>query len=309
MFIFIVSEDHSKKATGKLHALQVIPQVKERMSMTPLHNIGLDGDGISIIILDGGISLDIPEFKDKSPTVTCFGQMPPTFHGTACAAIAGGAHMGIAPGSCLTVCQVSPDGKNFDESKVVEFLQRLVHDKENGTYIIDIVSMSFGFEKTSAEISKHIEKLTSLGVVCVAASGNAGRCQNVLAFPARDKNVISVGACKPTGQPCDSNPEVNIDVYAPGEDIEVPGVQTFSGSSAATPVIAGIVALMLQCANKLPQEKNNVKKLIRNVETLKLLFAHDMMERGKRLFAPHELLKKWWNDPSTIERTLLQYHM
>ena len=164
--------------------------------------------------------------------------------------------------------------------------------------------MSFGYEKDSQQIAQCIDNLTSLGVVCVAAAGNAGRCQNVLAFPASNKNVISVGACKPTGQPCDSNPEKPIDVCAPGEDIIIPSLtEPFSGSSAATPAVAGIIALILQCANKLSGNLN----MIRDVNILRKIFQHDMKERGKELLAPHDLLESLWNDPNQIVAVISKY--
>lgn len=296
-------ENHNKQ--GQLYALHVIPKVKDRLNISTLHQRGLTGSGVSILVLDGGILKEHSEFVNRSVQPICY-QTSPSYHGTACAAIAGGKDMGIAPDSELIVCQVSPDGKGIDRSKLLEILQRVVLIKQSGGSSIDIISMSFGFDETNQKISDEIKILNELGVVCVAASGNAGRHQKVLAFPARDKNVISVGACKPTGQPCDSNPEANIDVCAPGEDIELSS-HLFSGSSFATPVVAGIIALMLQCANTLPADKTNIKKSIRKVETLQSLFAHDMKEHGKDLFAPYELLDKWWKDPNEIEVTCKGY--
>ena len=309
-FITVSVEGFNEQKRGVGYALSIIPSPKERMNLVSLHERGLNGEGVWIAVLDGGIYLGDPEFATRNRLLNqaCYVESPsPTLHGTACAAIACGVNMGIAPAANLLICQVSPDGELFDKNAVVQALKHVTRLKQSGGLNVDIVSMSFGYEKDSLQIARCIDDLTSLGVVCVAAAGNAGRCQNVLAFPASNKNVLSVGACKPTGQPCDSNPETPIDVYAPGEDIPIPlstGSSTFSGSSAATPAVAGIIALILQCANKLP---DYLKNIIRDVNILRRIFQHDMKERGKELLAPHDLLQSLWNDPDQIEGIIRKY--
>ena len=306
-FITVSVEGFSEQKRGVGYALAIVQSPKERMNLVSLHKRGLNGKGVWIVILDGGIDLGDPEFAGNRLLKQAYYIESPssTFHGSACAAIACGVNMGIAPAANLLICQVSPDGVEFDTNAVVQALTQVTMYIQSKGLENVIISMSFGFEKASVKITQCIEALTSLGVVFVAAAGNAGRCQNVLAFPASNKNVLSVGACKPTGQPCDSNPEAPIDVYAPGEDIIIPSLtEPFSGSSAATPAVAGIIALILQCTNKL---SGNLKNMIRDVNILRMMFQHDMKERGKELLAPHDLLESLWNDPNQIEAVIRKY--
>lgn len=96
-----------------------------------------------------------------------------------------------------------------------------------------------------------IDKLYLLGVILVASAGNYGDNKRTL-FPASHSCVISVGALHKLGKPAATNPSHGVDVYAPGANIVTPlvgisdGVEMATGSSCATPAIAGLIALKIQ---------------------------------------------------------------
>ncbi len=116
-----------------------------------------------------------------------------------------------------------------------------------------------------------MQKLVHAGIVVVAAAGNDGSPSTITA-PACLPEVISVGATYDTsGQTihsetcsevshtdwltCYSNRAPFLDVVAPGTTISTPSEPRFGGTSAATPIVAGVIALMLSANHTLTPEE------------------------------------------------------
>ena len=211
-------------------------------------------------------------------------------HGTHVAGIiagdgykSGGDFMGVAPMSNLISLKVSDDYGMAYESDTVAALEWIYNNKD--LYNIRVVNLSI---QSTVEGSYHesaldaaVEILWFNGVVVVAAAGNKTAetgYDPIMAAPANDPFVITVGASDEKGDPKRNNDIIakftsNIetvdafikpDVFAPGKDIisvlassswwqnEHPerfiegGYFRISGTSMATPMIAGTVALLLQ---------------------------------------------------------------
>lgn len=289
----------------------------------------LDGNKIVIAILDTGINLKHNAFevayKDKrrikvanfvgneSSEVQNVQNLTPGAHGTMAAYIAGGdafkdSPCGIAPNSKLLICRIGEHSTGYSNTAVIKALEALKEVREGGEDELHIVSMSIG--RTRNEHDEHQKKITNLiedlqgmNVVCIAACGNYGKYQDVL-FPACLDSVISVGALDDYGDKRKSNPQSGVDVFAPGENVPAPsiyksdGVVYSSGSSCATPAIAGLTALVMQYANKhLPTSERNK---FRDVHYLKnTVFGREMKGQNtdSHIIRPYEYFK------NRLERT------
>jgi hypothetical protein len=127
---------------------------------------------------------------------------------------------------------------------------------------VDIISMSFGFEKPNAKIRDAINIVPGK-VIMFAAAGNHGGLKEGESFPASLASVISIRAADGQGVGAGFNPSSHEDrrtdhLSTLGECVmsmwrvhdQLSGLRIFqkrvSGSSTATPIAAAITALVLE---------------------------------------------------------------
>lgn len=190
--------------------------------------------------------------KDNDPTDETSAQNPG--HGTHCSGI-----IGAVGGNNVGVCGISPQvsimplrflgsdgsGDLYDAVKAIDYAIN------NGAHII---SASFGAtvpESGAQPLIDAIKRAEEKGVIFVAAAGNEGNSNDTTnTYPANTNasNMISVAASDVNDQkPSWSNYGRKVHIASPGVDIlsTIPtGYDKLSGTSMATPLIAGIVALM-----------------------------------------------------------------
>ena len=225
-------------------------------------------------------------------------------HGTACSSIVIGAPSskslarGVAPGANLIVCRVA-EGNDYYNEAILEALQDIQNAVEKGGQV-DVISMSFEYDGNHNQTFKSkIEKLTEMGVTCVAAAGNRGFYQPHASIPARFDSVISVGALDRNGKKSAFTAQGRVDVYAPGEDIQLPSGTSY-GTSFATPAVGGLILLSKQLATYVGSP---AKHYIHCAEILRKIFSEDMVVKSdsdQDIFAPSDFFMNMLNNPTKL---------
>ena len=243
--------------------------VKSQWNLKAVHDKEINGDGITVAVLDTSVNINHKVFDNLNTEGKSFLKEDQYWrtsldqrHGTMVAGIVAN----YAPKAKIIVCCVAENHKSFKHSATVDALKYLRDEKD-----CQVIVMSFGRpdDKRVDEREGLINELVGKGVVCVAAVGNDGLFGKDIAFPACLHNVIAVGSLDSTGFGLSklNNPGQEIDVYAPGEKVSVlsatnnHGYQEGKGSSCAAPAIGGIVALLMQHARESGVPVNNTELL------------------------------------------------
>lgn len=178
-------------------------------------------------------------------------------HGTHCSGIIGAkvnnnlGISGIAPNISIVPLKVAFDeqyeGALFLHSNIVSGIDYAVL---NG---IDVLSMSFGGSYWSDILSGALANAADNNVVLIAAAGNSST--DLLEYPAAYENVIAVASTDPDDSKSSFSNYGNwVDVCAPGNEIYSTflkaktmgtGYSYQSGTSMATPFVAGLAGLIL----------------------------------------------------------------
>jgi len=190
-------------------------------------------------------------------------------HGTHCASIAAGSgdasatYKGVAPGAALVGVKVLNSAGSGSTSTIINGINWVVTNK--ATYGIEVLSISIGSTGSSNgqdALSLACNNAVNAGLVVCVAGGNSGPAKYTISTPAAAANPITVGAMSDCGEKGyflayfssrgpTADGRTKPDVCAPGWNISAAKKGTtnqytvMSGTSMATPFIAGTAALML----------------------------------------------------------------
>ncbi|MEV1045542.1 S8 family serine peptidase [Streptomyces sp. NPDC049916] len=255
---------------GRSEALltESVPQVNAPQAWAA----GFDGKGTTVAVLDTGVDADHPDVEDRIVGSRSFvpGEEVDdrNGHGTHVAStIAGsgaasaGAAKGVAPAAGLLIGKVLSDEGSGADSGIIAAMEWA---KAEGA---DIVSMSLGSpvpDDGSAPMSRAVNSLSAGGgPLFVIAAGNAYGA-GTIGSPGAAEKALTVGAVdKRDGRadfssmgPLVRSHALKPDLSAPGVGISaaasqsVPGIdgmyQSLSGTSMATPHVAGAAAILMQ---------------------------------------------------------------
>jgi subtilisin family serine protease len=211
---------------------------------------GADGQGVHAYVIDTGMDVAHPEFSGRVGegfSATGDGIADDNGHGTHVAGTVGGTTFGIAKRVVLHPVRVLVRGSGSDSQVIagVDFATRHAH--ENGWPAV--ANMSLG-GSVSPALDRAVCNSIQAGVTYAIAAGNESQdaCNT---SPARIAEAIGVGASsRADARASFSNTGACVDVFAPGLDItsaRVGGGQAvLSGTSMASPHVAGVAALCLE---------------------------------------------------------------
>lgn len=235
--------------------------------------LGYDGKGVKVAVLDGGIDVHHPDFAGRIEAMANFGTAPgiedKDGHGTHVASTIAGAgetHQGVAPAATLLVGKVFDDEDNGNSSWTIAGMQWAA---EQGA---DVVNLSLGWccGDGTDPMSQAVNALTKKhGTLFVAAAGNDYKALAVNSPAAADEALAVGGVDKVTGTelgdfssrgPRLGDAAVKPNIVAPGVDIVaaraagsprpgIPGNDRYlmaSGTSMASPHVAGAAAILAQ---------------------------------------------------------------
>lgn len=253
---------------------------------------------VHLFVLDTGVAQPDGQFPQGYGAGACFGSdcsngwIDDEGHGTFCASIAAGNKAGVYPGATVHPVKVLDRSGSGTTSSVTQGISWVI----NKGLAPAVISMSLG-GPYDPMVNSAVNRAAAAGITVVVAAGN----ENVDACtqsPASAPGAITVGAMDATRRRASfSNWGTCVTLYAPGTDIVGSWIShdyaLASGTSMATPFVAGAVAWLLAMDPLMTPMA--VSRLL--VATGKMLNMTAMIEGG------HEpsTSSAWW-PPATSSR-------
>ncbi|MEW1720971.1 S8 family peptidase [Streptomyces sp. NPDC093109] len=235
---------------------------------------GYDGKGVKVAVLDTGVDQTHPDLKGVSVLRKDFSGSGNTVdhvgHGTHVAstiagsgAKSGGKYKGVAPGAKILDAKVLDDDGFGDDSGIIAGMQWAADQGAR------IANLSLGGEDTSETdpLETAVDKISAeKNILFVIAAGNEGPDAETIGSPGSAASALTVGAVdskdkiayfSSVGPTADGS--LKPDITAPGVDIvaakaakgvdgtpAADGYVSMSGTSMATPHVAGAAAILAQ---------------------------------------------------------------
>ena len=247
----------------------------------------LDGAGVTIAVIDTGIDSSHPDllgtvidgvdFSTVGVPNGTSGVGSSSFHGTMVASLiagqgsTGSGVIGVAPKAKLLAISIGlgVPGSNTDEQIAQAVRWAVDHDA-------DIINLSL--TRNSQTWPRSWDDAFSYAfendVLVVAAAGNRTDQSSRPSAPATIPGVVSVGGVTKNQEPAEaSTAGLGVAISAPAEDLlgayPGEGYRLWDGSSAAAPLVSGLLALMKQADPK-ASANDLIKRLLTSATDLGL---------------------------------------
>ena len=248
------------------------------IGLSEARDLGYDGSGQIIVIIDDGNQINHPYLKDVIIDGNCTSRATcgvdylnpglkaggahkgDGFHGSMVTGIIAGQANADAPGGIAPKAKViSIDNTDGNTEGLISAIDWILEIKKKHNVVA--LSASIGAPNSSgarggpgscspgSDLEKKLKELIAAGISVVFAAGNGGSFTK-LDYPACISDLIAVGALTHQGSIAEySNVSQGITVMAPADIKSSNGSSGYfigGGTSSATPVVAGAVALLKQ---------------------------------------------------------------
>lgn len=282
----LASLDCVRAVTGHTTVTCCMDRARAHCGVEFLHECGIFGSGVTAAVIDTGVSphLDLVMPRNRIVKFVDFvgdGVSPydDNGHGTAVSGIllgsglvSGKRYCGVAPKANLISLKAIGNSGEGGAFEILEAMQWVYNNRKR--YDIRVLCMSFGSEPLKHDpLVMGAEALWNSGVTVVASSGNSGPDYGTVRSPGNSPYIITVGGVGykdnapyvpefssrgPSGE--FAKPDLladAVDITSCGHDCFY---RSFTGTSMAAPVVAGVCALILEKYPKFTPDR--IKELL-----------------------------------------------